>query len=181
MSSVMPKMFGMSWKISAIFYWNLSPAGAAPNGSHLYLYLPNQQANVRYDDLLSSLRLWYLELASMSERYLTLLSFGYMSFSMGSLCMGLINAWFNHAGSRHSHTLPLALGTNTKLLHHSNVSSTPRGTIMYCCCSLSNSSWNGFYSAYAMYLSDDWYDLLSALGCNENVLSKYPMPLNTSS
>ena len=35
----------------------------------------------------------------MSERYLTLLSFGNMSFSVAPLCMGLINAWFSHAGS----------------------------------------------------------------------------------
>ena len=43
--------------------------------------------------------------------------------------MGLINAWFNCDGSKHNLTLPLALDTNTKLLHHSDVSSTPSGVI----------------------------------------------------
>ena len=115
------------------------PTGAAPNSNCLSLYLPNWYANVvRYDDLSSNFRLWYPELASMSDRYLTLLSFDNMSFSIGLLCMGLISAWFSCAWSKHSFTLPLALGTNTKLLHHSDLSSIPSGAIMSCCCSLSN-------------------------------------------
>ena len=44
--------------------------------------------------------------------------------------MGLISAWFRHGGSRHNLTIPLALGTNTKLLHHSTDLSTPSGTRM---------------------------------------------------
>ena len=182
MSPAMPKTFGMSWQISLIFCWNISPAGAAPNGSHLYLYLPNWQTNVvRYDAFSSSLKLCYLELASRSERYLMLSNFGNISFSVGPMCIGLISAWFNHARSRHGLTIPLALGTNTKLLHHSDISLTPRDAIMSCCCSLSNSSWNGFCSAYAMCLGGAWYGLLSGLSCKENVPSKQPMPLNTSS
>ena len=107
MSSVMPKMSGMSLKISSIFDWNMSPADAAPNSICLYLYFWNWHANVvSYDDLLSNFRLWYPELASISERYLMLLSFGNMSFNMGPLCMGLINAWFSCDGSKHSLTLP---------------------------------------------------------------------------
>ena len=131
----------------------MSPAGAAPIGSDLYLYLPNWHANViRYDDLSSNFSLWYLELASMSDRYLKLLGFGHMSFSLGPLCMGLISAWFSCAGSKHSLTLPLALDTSTKLLHHSDISLTPSGAIMSCCCSLSNSYLNGFCNTYATHL-----------------------------
>ena len=92
--------------------------------------------------------------------------------------MGLINAWFSHAGSKHNLTLPLALGTNTKLLHHSYISLTPSGAIISCCCSLSNSSLNGFCSAYATCLGGAWYSLLSGFSCKENVPSKHPMPLN---
>ena len=126
-SSVMPNTFGISLKISLIFLWNMSPAGAAPNGRHLYLYLPNWHVNVRYADFSPSFRLWHPELASIRERYFALLSFGRISFRVGPLCIGHISAWFRDAGSRHSLTLPLALGTSTKLLHHSNVSLTHQG------------------------------------------------------
>ena len=147
-------------------------------GSCLYLYLPNWHANVvRYDDFSSSLNLWYPELATISERYLTLLSFGNISFRVVPLCTGLISAWFNHAGSRHSLTLPLPLGTSAKLLHHSDVSFTSRGAIISCWCSISNSSWNGFCNVYATCLSGAWYGLLSGLSCKGNVPSKHPMSL----
>ena len=63
----------------------MSPASAALNGNRLYLYLPNWHANImRYDDLSSSFKLWYLELTSLRERYFTLLSFGSMTLSVGS-------------------------------------------------------------------------------------------------
>ena len=88
-------------------------------------------------------------LASIIDIYFTLLSLGNMSFNMGPLCTGLINAWLNFAQSKHNLTLPLALGTNTKLLHYSAISPTPRGIIMSNICSQSNSSLNGFCSAYA--------------------------------
>ena len=71
---------------------------------------------------------------------------------MGPQCIGLINAWFNCAGSKHNLTLPLALGTNTKLLHHFAISSTPSGVIIYIHCNQSNSSLNGFCSTYATHL-----------------------------
>ena len=67
-----------------------------------------------------------------------------MSFRVGPLCIGLISAWFKHAGSRHNVTFPLALGTSTKLLHLSDVSLTPQGAIMSCFCSLYNSSLKDF-------------------------------------
>ena len=55
MLSAIPNIFHKSLNISSIFLWNMSPAGAAPNGNLLYLYLPNWHANVvRYDDFSSS-------------------------------------------------------------------------------------------------------------------------------
>ena len=157
----------------------MSPAGASQNERCLYLYLPNWHANiVRYNDLSSNFRLWYLELASMIDIYLILLSFGNMLFSMGPLCIALINAKFICAGSKHSLTLLLALDASTKLLDHSNISFTPSGAIISCCCSLSNSSLNGFCSAYATRLGSTWYGLLSGFSCKETVPSKHTMPLN---
>ena len=67
--------------------------------------------------------------------------------------MGLINAQFDLTGSRHNLTLPFALGTNTKLLHHSAVLSIPSAMIMSNFCSQFNSSLNGFCSACATHLS----------------------------
>ena len=158
------------------------PAGVAPNSSHLYLHHPNWHVNVvRYNDLSSNFRLWYRDLASISERSLTLLSFGIMLLNVGPLCMGLIKAWFSHAWSKHSLTLPLALCTNTKVLHHSAISLNPSGVIMSCCCSLSNSSLNSFCNAYDKHLGGAWYGLPSGFSYNKNVPSKHPIPLNTSS
>ena len=180
--SAMPKTFGISLKISSIFHWNMWPAGAAPNSSHLYLYQPNWHVNVvSYKDLSSNFWLWYPDLASISEMSLTLLSFGIMLLNLGPLCMGLIKAWFSHAWSKHSLTLPLALCTNTKLLHHSAISLNPSGVIMSCCCSLSNSSLNSFCNAYDKHLVGALYGLPSGFSYNKNVPSKHLMPLNTSS
>ena len=39
----------------------------------------------------SNFRLWYPELASIIDIYFTLLSLGYISFNVESLCTGLIN------------------------------------------------------------------------------------------
>ena len=131
MSSAILKTFGMSLNISSILHWNMLPTGTALNGKHLYLYLPNWHGNVvRYDDFLSGLRLWYLELASIIDMCLTPVSFGSISFSVGPLCIGLIGTWLSLAGSKHNHTLPFALGTTTKLLHHSDISSMPR--VLWC-------------------------------------------------
>ena len=153
MLSAMPKIFGISLNILFILHWNMFPAGTALNGSHLYLYLPNGHANVvRHDDFSSDLRLWYSELATIIDKNLTLLSLGSILFNVGPLCTGLINAWFNLAGSKHNLTLPLVLGTNTKLLHHSAILSTPSGVIMSMFCSQSNLSLNSFCSAYATHL-----------------------------
>ena len=118
---------------------------------------------VKYDDCLSNFRLWYPELTLMMDMYCTLLSLGSISFSVGPLCISLINAWLSCAGSKHSCTLPFALGTTTKLLHHSAISSTPSGAMMSSSCSHSSSSLNGFCNAYATRLGGAWYGLLSGL------------------
>ena len=142
MSSVMPNTYGMSLKISSVFLWNMLPAGAAPNGSHLYVYHPNWHTNmVRYEDFLSSFKLWYPEFASIRERYFALSSFGRISFRVCPLCIGLISAWFKCAGSRHNLTLPLALVTSTKLWHHSNGLLTPSSAMM---------------SNFVLFLSPHW-------------------------
>ena len=74
-SSAIPKTFGMSLNSLSILHWNISPTGAAPSGSHLYLYLPKWQANVvRYNDFSSNFRLWFPEPASIIDKYLTLLT-----------------------------------------------------------------------------------------------------------
>ena len=47
MSSAMPDTYGRPLKISLIFFWNMSPAGATAN-----LNLPHLDANmVKYEDL----------------------------------------------------------------------------------------------------------------------------------
>ena len=75
-----------------VFLWNISPVWAVLNGNLLYLYLPNWHVNaVRYDDLSSSLKVWYPELGSMTERYCTSFNAGNTLLSIGPLCAGLIN------------------------------------------------------------------------------------------
>ena len=107
----------------------------------LYWYLPNGHANVvRYDDLVSNCRLWYPKCVSIIDMYFTLLSLGGISFNVGPLWMGLISTWYILAGSKHNLTLPFALGTNRKLLHHYTNSSIPRGLMMSIFCRHSSSS-----------------------------------------
>ena len=73
-----------------------------------------------------------------------LFSFGKILLSLGSLLTGLINAGFSLARSKHSLTLPLGLGMRTKLLQHSDIPPMPRGVMMSCCWSLSNSCLKSF-------------------------------------
>ena len=133
------------------------------------------------DDLSSGVMLWYLELASIRERYFTLFNFGKISLSISPLWTGHISTWFSLARSRHSMTFPLDLGTSTKLLPHSAVSSTPSGDMLPCYVSHSNSSLKGVCSAKVTCLRGAWYGLLSVFTCNENVPSKYCIPLKTFS
>ena len=72
MSSALPNIFGSPWNSSSIFLGNISPASATPNSSCMHLYLPKvQEKVVKYDDCLSSLKLWYPDLPLISIRYLT--------------------------------------------------------------------------------------------------------------
>ena len=65
MSSAMPYTFGRSLSISSFFYWNISSVGLTPNGSLVNLYLRNWHVKVvRYEDILSTFRLWYPECVS---------------------------------------------------------------------------------------------------------------------
>ena len=49
--------FGKSLNISLIFHWNISPAGAIPNGNLINMYLLNYNAKmVRYEDFLIKLQ-----------------------------------------------------------------------------------------------------------------------------
>ena len=135
----------------------------------------------RYDDLSSNLRLCYPETASIRDKYFTLFNFGKISLSVGPPWTGLRSAWMCLARSRHSHTLPLGFGMSIKLLHHSVISSMPKGVTLSCCWNLSNSSLNSFCRAYVMNCGDAWYSLPSGFTCNVNVPSKHPIPVDTCS
>ena len=120
-----------------------------------------------------------LNILSIIDIYCTLMSFGNMSFNIGPLWVGLINAWFN-----------LALGLNITWPYHSLWVLTqsyyttllfhwPLEGWLYPFSSASpNSSLNGFCSTYTTHLSGTWYGLLSGLSCKENVPLKHPIPLN---
>ena len=130
-----------------------------------------------YDDLSSSLRLWYPELASIWQRYFMFFNFGKISLSVGPLWTGLMSTWFSLGGSKHSLTFQLGLGMRTKLLYHSAVSSMPSGVMMSCCWNLPDSSLNSFCNAYAMCLRGAWYGLLSRLAAKKCIPSKHLIPL----
>ena len=55
-------------------------------------------------------------------RYFTCVNIDSILFSIEPLWRGLISALSSFAGSRHSIAFPFALDTNTKLLHHSDMS-----------------------------------------------------------
>ena len=48
-----------------------------------------------------------------------------------------MSAWLSIVRMTYSHRVLLGLGMGTKLLHHFAISSTPKGTIISCCCNLS--------------------------------------------
>ena len=105
---------------------------------------------------------------------------GRISFNVGPLCTCLISSLLSLAGSRHNCTLSLVLGASEKLLHHSDVSCTPRGITTCCFCSLYNSSFKGFLSTYATLPGGTWSDQLPSLTCKLNMPSKHPVPENKS-
>ena len=82
-----------------------------------------------------------------------------MLFAVGPLCIGLISACFKVVRSIHNHTFLFGLGNSTKLLDHSDISSTP------------------YTTCFVAVL----FSLLPSLTCIKNMPSKQPMPKNTSS
>ena len=68
MSSAMPSTFADPGTAHLCFS-ETSPAGATPNGSHLYLYLTKgQEKVVKDDDHSSTFNLWYIELVLIGVR-----------------------------------------------------------------------------------------------------------------
>ena len=160
----------MSLKYVSIFSWNISPAGTVPNGSLIYWYLQNvQDSALKNNDLSLTLKLLYLNLASISMMYLSPTSLKCMLYSVGSLWIGQINVLSNHARPKHNLTFPLALGTR-HLLHHSDISSTSEGIIICCFCSNSISSFSGFCTTKGTLLGGAWNGGLPSFTCKENVL-----------
>ena len=99
-------------------------------------------------------------------------SFGNISFIIGPLYSVLISAWLSLAGSRHSLTFLLTLSSDTKLLHHSDVLSTFRATIIDFC-NLSISSSNGFCNAYLTCLRGAWYSMVQIQTGFGTLVSQY--------
>ena len=130
-------------KSSPVFFWNMPLAGDALNDNCMHLYLPIGQQNfvkcgdsVKFEIIVA----WFV---SINVRYLTLASYSRISLNIGSPWPGLISTLLSMARSRQNYTLPLVLGTSTKLLHHSNILPIPRCTfICYFCC-VSSSSFRG--------------------------------------
>ena len=116
-------------------------------------------------------------LASNTEIYFTLFDFRKISLSLGPWWTALTSTYFSLARSKHSLTFPLGLGTRPKLLYHSTGLSMPRGIMVFCWWSHSNSSLKGFSSAYATCLGGTWYGLLSDFTHKENIPLKQPIPL----
>ena len=91
MSSAIPNILGIPLKDLSIFFWNMLPTPAIPNGNCMYLYKPNGQKNLV---VTVNLILGYDNLkVSMSVKYLTYVSLGSISFNVGPLCIGLISTF----------------------------------------------------------------------------------------
>ena len=133
--------------------------GAVPNGSLLYLYLPNWHVNVvRYDDPLSNLRLWYPELASIRGKYFTLFNFGP---GIALLCQ-----WALLQGKNYCTILPFLLHLRVLLYALPGVFPILFKCFLQCIC----------YTPW-----DACYGLLPGFTCNKNFPSKHLVPVNTSS
>ena len=157
------------------------PAGAAQNGSHFYLSLPNSNANVdKYVDHSSSLRLWYLELASVRDKCLTFVNFGNISLRMGPLWNCHLIHWLSIAGSKHNLTFPFGFGTSTLLLHQSAVSFMPIGVMISSWCSHSSSSLNGFCNVQTTCHGGGCYSLLLCFTFCETLPLKHYILVNAS-
>ena len=131
MSSAIQKSLGSYLNIS-FFAWNISPAWTALNGSCVHLYLPKIHADIlgmKNFHLMSGYDSpgWHYECKVMYKCKLRKIS-----LVVGPMYTGLISVWFSHLWQWHNLPFPLCLGTSTKLLHHSDVLSIPKGTIIGC-------------------------------------------------
>ena len=80
----------------------------------------------------------------------------------GLLCTGLISAWLNHVGSKHSWMVPFGFGAIIKLFHHSAVLSTSRCTIICCFCRCCSFFLNSYCTACATHLDIAWYGFVTS-------------------
>ena len=83
---------------------------------------------------------------------------GRMSFNVRPPCTSLISTLLSLDLFRQIVTLPFTLGTSTKLLLHSYVSSMPRGTIICCLCNLFSSSFRG----HVVHMLSFWGHLIQS-------------------
>ena len=70
-----------------------------------------------YDDCSSSLRLWYPELTSIRDKYVTLVRFGTISLRVGPQWTGCMSAWLS-SGSKHNLNFQFGIDTRTKWMTH---------------------------------------------------------------
>ena len=149
---------GSTRKSSSTFLWNISPV------SHNQMavictctYQKDKEKLLGVMIACLAFTFWYPGLALISIRYLTPANQVKMLLRIGPLWIGLIRTLFNCAGSKHSLTLPFTFGSSVKLLHHSDVSSMSRSTMICCFCSLSSCSHSGPWSAYGILLGRPRY------------------------
>ena len=108
----------------------------------MFLHMMIHNLVLNYDSLSYHLSVWGISfLQALVEYHLSFPSVDRSNKCLLKLC------W-----SRHSLTLPFALGTKTKLLHHADNSSTPNGFIVCCLYSLSSSSFRGPCKTYSTIL-----------------------------
>ena len=171
MSLTILNTLGTSLKISSFCTGMCQAAGAAPNGSFTYLYLPNCHAKViKYHDLLSNFMVWYPEPTSITVRLCTIVNLGNMSLAVGPLCTSLYNVWLSLASSA------IWPGYEGRALCHSDVSFTSSGTVICCCCRHSYSFFKGSCGVHAIYQGRSWYGFTPPLTYKENMPFKHSIP-----
>ena len=190
MSSAIPKTFHMLLTNSSIFC-NVSHAGCwiiyLSSGMYLMLDLLQMVVlciNICQTDMKILLMICHLVLNyDTPSLHLFILGISCLltlvEYNLALvLWMGLISTLLGLVGSGYRFTLPFALGTNMKLLHHLDVSSMPSATITYCICSLPSSSFRGSCKACASLLWGAWYGWLPSLTCTPSSYSLWTLFLS---
>ena len=116
---------GNSWTSLSIFFWNRQLVGATQNDSLVYLYLPNGQENVVKQYMIACLA---SGCNNLNVHWDNPCQSSQNVIEDQPPCTGQVSTLLNFTGLRHSHTVPLALGTRMKLLHHSDVLPASSGT-----------------------------------------------------